>query len=807
MGSQRWLKAAWCALFVCAAVGPHTLSAGGSSGDSATSASYAFVALGMLTGILAMRYPAVARILSRPAVWKTYLGVCLCMSVAPLVLDALDAVCGESFGTGGLGLLSGWVAKDLGSFRNAYAYLLSLLCCAASFCLEDVKTSVASPGHALHAWDCVGLLAAFLAGVMRGGAWAAFFTLSFGLPFLALALFCWVACMSRHRRMWSYIAAVEFGELAFRLLTRFGLALPLGAAADVPMIVGSLFLLGVSVIAPCLSRGECGGAGISNERGAFSGRAGDSRHGRLLQLGLSEREVDVLLLSAGGSNASQVASQLNMKASTVRTYRARICKKLKCDSFDQVLADCLAMQGAFKRSDAESRPGLRCDGARSNPAGRGGILAALHLAGLLSCFIVVLMPFGTLPAFWNSTWVMGYGLAVGVMASIALFAVLYSVRCTESGLYDSLVSVGVLVCAVSCVVVRMTMELGATGFGFCQRIGVFVPVAGFVCLALLRMHQVVGSTRLSRQCLGGACVAMAGLVAGAAILPAHWAVFVAASLLLYCVGMRQFCDASGGRSDILETSPFVGASWFVLAFVWEECWRGVRYSSMQDVGIPCLLVLAALDVVALRKNDDMGRGPCIALVGLASCIALAQDLIFALLTLVVILEVATCAVRARRSRPHRESGGPSLPPALLGLAVGCCTAVYISNARGAHALLNAGAASSIGLDWSALFCCAAFLLAALCRAVCPPSCEVPATAEVPEDRLRGYLVGNGLAPAEVEICLSLAHGDSVSQIAEGLSYSVSAIHALKRSAFAKLNVATRQQYIALLLRELNKAQG
>ena len=805
MGSRRWHKIAWCALFVCSMGGPYLLSVRGDVGSYASTGAYAFAALGMLTGIWASRYPAVVRLFLRTAVWKTCLGVGLLMSAVLLALDVSEVVVLEAAASGRLVQLLNVVANGLGSFEGAYAFFLSLLCCVSSFCLRHAEGAVAPPSRNPQAWILWASFAAFLAGVLRTRAWAVLSVLPFGLPFLLLTLFCWAACASRRSCIWACIAAASLGELASRLLSRFGVVLPPDGVVDAGALVASLLLLGVSIVIPCLFQGEhIQGDGLAD--GGFPlNRAEDSRRTRLLQLGLTERESDVLLLSAEGRNASQVAERLGMRASTVRTYKARVCKKLHLDTFDRVLAECLAAQDSCNRKGVESQSESCHVDVCSDATRLAAFVASAHFSGLLSFFLLVLMPFGALPASWNSVWVMGYGLAAGGTACIAFLIAVPSGCRIDSRLRGAVISVGTFVCALICLSVRAAIEHGVTGFGFSQRIGVFVSVGGFACLAFLRLRQLIGSPRLDKRCLAVACAVASGLVAGAAVFPSLWLAFTVVSLLLYAVGMRQACDVRADRGTFLETDPVVGISWFVLAFVWEECWRGVGYSSMQDIGIPFLLILVVLDVIALRKNDEIERGTCVVLGAFVACIAAVRGLAFALLVLAAILEVASCCMRAGWNRTCGDSDGSRLPAALLGIPVGCCAAVYISNGRGTYVLLHAIEILPDGLDWCALCCCAAFLVAALCRAVFVPLCEPPSVVEIAQNRLRGYLVAHGLALAEVEVCLHLARGESVMQIADVLSYSVSAVHMLKRHAFAKLGVTTRQQYTALLWREFSQA--
>lgn len=153
---------------------------------------------------------------------------------------------------------------------------------------------------------------------------------------------------------------------------------------------------------------------------------------------------------------------------------------------------------------------------------------------------------------------------------------------------------------------------------------------------------------------------------------------------------------------------------------------------------------------------------------------------------------------------------PCAPPALLGAAVGCGTAVYVANTRGTYMLLHASSILPPTLDWTVLACFAVSLTIAVWRALLillSPGTPASAPPPVDQTRLEGYLIGKGLTPDEVRVCVALARGDSVAQAANALSYSVSAVGAAKRSAFVKLGVSNRYQYMVSLWSEFSPKQG
>ena len=66
-----------------------------------------------------------------------------------------------------------------------------------------------------------------------------------------------------------------------------------------------------------------------------------------LRTALSDRELEVLKLLAGGESTTGIADALSLSASTVATYRTRICDKLKlknnADLTRYALVNCLLL--------------------------------------------------------------------------------------------------------------------------------------------------------------------------------------------------------------------------------------------------------------------------------------------------------------------------------------------------------------------------------------------------------------------------------------------------------------------------------
>lgn len=58
--------------------------------------------------------------------------------------------------------------------------------------------------------------------------------------------------------------------------------------------------------------------------------------GQLHESGLSSLQVQVVMLSLGGSSCSEIAARLNVAPGTVRSYRSRACKLLGVGSIDEL---------------------------------------------------------------------------------------------------------------------------------------------------------------------------------------------------------------------------------------------------------------------------------------------------------------------------------------------------------------------------------------------------------------------------------------------------------------------------------------
>lgn len=824
-------EAMWCVACAWTIVGPYLLGAHGNFDELPVSGAYGFVAFGLLVGLWVTSYPAAA------VAFRGRMAHGLCMGGALFILGVIGAfglfrfaytqVLSNDFLNSlfmtDSGMAYAWVLDVLGwcnaiaLYEKPLVFLAAVLCGVS--CPARRLTRTCQDGAIPRQAGLLGaaLLACLCTGILRSQVWTALCGAPVSLLVVWAGVLLWLLHVILHAFVRPSVAALCAGELAFRLVSRFNLPMPLHAF-DLPSIPISALCLGFCCFACVrLSRGvrdfgrpcdidadaACAPVALSlqaQEKAALAGA------------GLTPREIDVIEASLDGRSSQAAADALGMQASTVRSYKGRICKKIGLDSFDQVLAMRSARRGVFELQDG--RESGTFDGVCSGEdCKRFRCGASIRLFGLLGLLLLVLMPSGQLTLCWDATWVMAYGCAVGMMLSCVPHALCRLGLCAAAG---GMAGRGLAVAApflfvvfsAACLAFRMLAEYAGLPMGAIQQAGLFVCVAGLVCLGIAQLRFCIASSCFQMKQFGLVCSCAAILVGLAGFSCIVWVAAVVASLVCYAVGVI-LCS---GTSVVVETQTGAvhALSWFAIAFVWEESWRGVSFASIQDVGIVCMIGLAILNLRTLRECAGTLQIPPLAmtLVGIVlTCFGVGVS--FGLVMGVIVLEVQSLRARCLVQAPSEvaRNHAPASPPSVLGAAVGCCAAVYIVNARGSYILLNAGSILPDNLDWASLACFGASLAILVFRCLYDTLPVVPDVSRVGRAQLGGYLVGKGLNDNEVAVCVSLAQGCSVAQAAETLHYSVSHADAIKRSAFSKLHVRTRRGFIALLWVEFGQTEA
>lgn len=306
MKAEARQRVLWSVLFACTAVGPYGLDARESIATLSASGTYAFVALGMLAGLWATQYPGVAARCRRPAVWKlcAYGGLLLAAFLSVLgVCDAVATQVARPIQTGGS---RGWavnlltLASAVGTHERALAFVAAFACGASSTRLAGNLPAGCPAPHGVA--GCLVVATAFIAGLLRTSAWSVLLPSLLGILLLWGCLVEWSLCIARYGSPRGCIAALCLGELAYRLLGRFGLSFPSGGYGfeDVALLASAICLVASVVASRSLPHRS-----LSPEHHA------------------------------------------QPEAGTQGVASLEICKKLGADAFDRILTDRSAKTGLF----------------------------------------------------------------------------------------------------------------------------------------------------------------------------------------------------------------------------------------------------------------------------------------------------------------------------------------------------------------------------------------------------------------------------------------------------------------------------
>ena len=854
MNHETAWRVLWCLWFACVMGGPYVLGNHGDVYGWMYSGSYGFVAFGLLLGIWAGQ-TAVVRVACRneKAKWSL-LGAGLGLNLLLVLLElfalllpvALDS---STFSAlllqEGLGIPYDWVlglsgaGVEAGYYEKGLALIFAVLCGTAfqanpSQVIDFKDLLSANNGDVV----CLGrasfgrrdeaairaiLIAlpgiAFALGVTRTSVGAAL-AMPVGLlatPCIALSL----AAASIIVPLGGMHCLVPFclGELAFRAACRFGLlAVPMGKGCALVMLaVHGLCLLAVLATAVLWHRVGAR-LGVPSRLGSDHAANGCSETGfsdgtirhLLSGAGLSNRELEVLAACSNGLDSAQVAQRLGMQASTVRTYRSRICRKLGYQTIDQLLAE-LSKRACYSGAVEEAGVCFGGEGSARGEAGisKGLVAEALRFVGAVSLFILLLMPYGRLAFVWDATWVMAYSAAAGLLLAAGCAHVLHVLgqhASLRGALSYSLTAV-LVVFAAGCLVCQSGIAADQTALSFPQRMGLLCCVAGFVCTSVLYMRR---DFRILPATAGGVLVA-AGCVSALVLLAlfseGSWRFACVVSMLAVIVGavLASGIDCAPmhvGNVRAGNACAVTALACFGAAFVWEETWRATAFDSLQSTGLVMLVLLNLAMLHVLRRNGAQGS-ICGIAIGCACLLIWARGLCFGLLVGLAILAAVHILQRGEGPRCTDSLGKRGLC-GCVAAAMGCCVAVYAANLWGATKLYEFD--NTVSPDVIAVLCTFLCMLAGA-------ACCLFAWAGMDEEgrdlpnvsmgRLEGFLVGKGLTPDEVRVAIALSRGSSMAHVAEELSYSLSTVNSVRRRAFAKLGIRTRHHLLQLLRDEFD----
>lgn len=854
MNHETAWRVLWCLWFACVMGGPYVLGNHGDAYGWMYSGSYGFVAFGLLLGIWAGQ-TAVVRVACRneKAKWSL-LGAGLGLNLLLVLLELfalLLPVALDSLNFSALllqeesGVPYDWVLDlsgagvEVGYYEKGLAFIFAVLCGTAfqaspSQAIDFKNLSGTNNGDVV----CLGrapfgrwneatvraILVAlpgivFALGVTRTSIGATF-AMPVGL-LMAVCIALSLAAASMIVPLGGMHCLVPFclGELTFRAACRFGLlAVPMGKGCALLMLaVHGLCLLVVLTIAMLWHRasarfGAPSRLGSDHVVGACSetGFSDETIRHLLNGAGLSNRELEVLAACSNGLDSAQVAQRLGMQASTVRTYRSRICKKLGYQTIHQLLAE-LSKRACYSGAVEEAGVCFRGEGPARGKAGisKGLVAEMLRFVGVVSLFILLLMPYGRLAFVWDATWVMAYSAAAGLLLATGCAHVLHALgqHASLRGALPYGLAALLVVFAAGCLVCQSGIAADQTALSFPQRMGLLCSVAGFVCTSVLYLRRdfciLPATTRGVLVAVG--CVS--ALVLLALFSEGSWRLACVVSMLAVIAGavLASGVDCATmhvGNVRAGNACAVTALACFGVAFVWEETWRATAFDSLQSTGL-VMLVLFNLAMLHVLRCNGARWSICGIAIGCACLLIWAKGLCFGLLVGLAIL-VAVRILQRGEGPGCTDSLGKRGLCGCVAAAMGCCVAVYAANIWGATKLYEFD--NTVNPDVIAVLC--AFLCMLAGAACClfawagmdEEGRDLP---NVSTERLEGFLIGKGLTPGEVRVAIALSRGSSMAQVAEELSYSLSTVNSMRRRAFAKLGIRTRHHLLRLLWDEFD----
>lgn len=822
------MRALWCLWFASSIAMPYFLGFAEPTGVVSYAGTYGFAALGMIMGIWFASHPTVDERLgdkNRLVFGLPFLGLGLSALLGFFELGRAAVLHSVALPiwTTQLNILAGSAEKPI-TLCNA------LLCGADGYWLMKAKTGHRTRSRYRHFL----LLLAYLAGFTRGAAWTLLLPSppyplpsadwhlnpedywSSGLP-LALGIavafsimfaWAWVATQPQghcDQQAFGYlVGALCLGELSWRLAARVSPSL---LEIGTPQAIGALVVHGIclgtaSLICLNLSRTpktsiEEAASGSSPTEcfpiSALPSYAIDV----LLAHGLTQKEIAVLSAATLRLTSSQTAGSLGINASTVRTYRARICKKLCVPNINQLVRDMELREGPF---GLNGQP-------KSTSHRRESILQTLGTLGGSTLLLLVFMPCGRAIVHWDYTWLIPYGAALGLALPVigrTFFAPLANLRISRHSWIPIVLIFTISTAAIVWCYHALAEESSHETPSMLLRASIILSLATCMLIAGNRTHACLAQPSFKRK--SGICIILGStaLVMTASQGTTEWLVCLTISFLLTCLGI-VFQNK--------ETVPFQkhpGATPLLtllctafLAFTWEEGLRGTVYASLQYCGVPFLVLIAGVTVYRFVRQ----RQSVLPLLVLICCSVMLIQVEGVACGLVagILLSSFLLMHPGAALRPELSSSGWHTPS--IAASFGACAAVYTANVWGTLINSHIDSAMSINMAFVTVLAIPFSIIGVLqaTRVLGHSPKPHPNKDEVLGDPLVSFLRSRGLTPFQINVILSVAQGLSVSQMASKFSYSRSKINRVLKDIYIALGVQNRVELIALLDQRQNAA--
>lgn len=307
-----------------------------------------------------------------------------------------------------------------------------------------------------------------------------------------------------------------------------------------------------------------------------------------------------------------------------------------------------------------------------------------------------------------------------------------------------------------------------------------------------------------------------GLLLSGYFFDAHGQARRSAALAQCCVGAayvavlsckddfsgREGKDAEGKGQACLLALPYCAS----LGFVWEEAWRSTTSFSMAEWLVPLCWAIVAFSVKPLRQKKGEAALLAAVLAGLLALHVFGNMPLWPFLS-IVLVPGARVVVKYLECDDGSEGG-----LCACAAAFGALGGVFLVNRMEDYLVYNDYFTKAFGGkgEFELYAHCAVVLVACAgaCAAFVVGRCindRVELTLEpTSEERLRGYLVSEGLNAIEVNAVMLIIGNKTTSQIAAELQYSTGAINTARRNAYAKLGVKSKDE-LCDLFEQVNRA--
>lgn len=597
---------------------------------------------------------------------------------------------------------------------------------------------------------------------------------------------------------------------------------------------------------PALTGDRLAPSSVPNEQDALLSAVKGLAH----QASLSQRETDVLLLLVQGHSSQEIAQQLDLKASTVRTYMGRLSKKAGYDSATQLLsqlheavgASIAAEKPAMAKDETSAAELTACRSQADASHGEGHPIVKTPFFWAFAVLLLVLVPCAQKGGAWNygAPQVFGSAWAFLAFAASLYFGlpqrfVAYWDKWGFRRRLSMVLIAGVLLICSALAVTGESLPFVPAGFWSSGSSRMIVAMAQFILVltAIAAAFQAkgvgAGRRRLKTfaMLVGAVFIGRLGSVAWTVALCA--AVFGLASSIVMTQKILTndiTCEVQGSDKGIATSPCFtlpplvLGGCGVGVGLIIEEAWRSLGAHNAIGLAVPfaaCIMVAAI--VLSIRFMVLWGVQAVIVITIAMIAIVLlgiAQNSWVPLIDLALLLIISTMAnsetCTAKRVPAFMDS---SIEWFYLGVGCGSIAAWHVVSVYGdlsgyneVASLIFGGQEAlrlAVGFGFGLLACltcaCACWVAIAIYNALELRVVEAAYGDRLTQkDRIEAYLKARGLNALQCKVLLGILQNKTGREISRDLGYSLGSINTARNRGYQQLGVHSKTQLIDCIVR-------